>query len=210
MVTVYSTDLGFPQPRAAVLPMIAIVVSIFLAVPAAVRWGRLRAALAVLMLVPCVTLTAQGSRNTADTLRINDSIVVAVVGKVIVEKASHLLVRAALEGTQVPLQITLPEGATSPRWQALLDHLMLSLRGRSLQTPDNDQYVIEVKGLVLGVNSMRISVHVGSRWKCQGRWLEEGTGYEVFWERPDQDSSWFRMKTEMELPEHSLCAADPE
>ena len=96
MVTVYSTHLGFPQPRAAVLPMIAIVVSKFLTVPAAVGWGRLRAALAVLMLVPCVTLTAQGSRNTADTLRINDSIVVAVVGKVIVEKASHLLVRAAL------------------------------------------------------------------------------------------------------------------
>jgi hypothetical protein len=162
------------------------------------------------MLVPSVAVTAQVARSSPEAFRVNDSIVVAVVGQVIVEKSAHLLVRAALEGTQVPFQVTLPEGATSHQWQVFLDHLMESLRGRSLQTPDNLQYVIETRGLQLGVDTMRIGLFVGIKGRCRDQWITNGNSYEVAWVRQGSGSDGFRMKTEIEIHDWGLCPADPE
>jgi hypothetical protein len=169
-----------------------------------------KVAVVCLMMATGMTLSAQDVRNPPDTLKVNDSVVVAVVGQVIVEKSAHLFLRAALEGTQVPFQVTLPEGATSPRWQAFLDHLMLSLRGRDLQTPDNLQYIIEIRGLSLGTDTMRIWLHVGIRWRCRDQWIIDGNSYEVSWVRQGNDSNWYRMKTELEIHDWGLCPADPE
>lgn len=171
---------------------------------------RAMIALAGVMMAPGVAVRAQATRGSPEAFHVNDSLVVAMVGRVIVEKSAHLFVRAALEGTQVPLQVTLPEGATSHQWQALLDHLMGSLRGRSLLTPDNLQYLIEVRGLELGVGTMRMGIQVGVRERCRDYWITNGVSYEVSWVRQGSDNNWYRMKTDMLIHDHGLCPADPE
>jgi hypothetical protein len=173
-------------------------------------WLRGRAALVGMMMLSTVAATGQVSRDSTRAFHVNDSVVVEVVGRAIIEKASHLFVRAALEGTQIPLQITLPEGATSHQWQALLDHLMVSLKGRSLQTPDNLQHVIEIRGLELGVGTMRFGLHVGVRWRCGVKWLINGNSYGMRWIRYGSEDRWGQTRTEMEIHDNDLCPADPE
>lgn len=173
-------------------------------------WLRGMAALVGIITMSTVAAPAQVSRDSTKAFHVNDSVVVAVVGRVIIEKSAHLFVRAALEGTQIPLQITLPEGATSHQWQALLDHLMVSLKGRNLQTPDNLQHVIAIRGLELGVGTMRIAIHVGIRGSCQGDWVSDGNDYGVTWVGQERDNSWYKMKTDHESHVWGVCALDPE
>jgi hypothetical protein len=104
----------------------------------------------------------------------------------------------------------LPEGATSRLWQAFLDHLIASLRGRDLQTPDNHQYLIEVRGLDLGVGTMRIALFVGVRWRCGDKWFTDGNQYDLTWVRLGGKNEWGQAKTTSQIHHYELCSADAQ
>jgi hypothetical protein len=161
------------------------------------------------MAMPVLTVTAQDTAARR-ALEVNDSALVELVGRAIVEKSSYLFMRAAREGTQVPIEVTLPEGATSSQWQAFLDHLMLSLRGRVLQTPDNFTHVIDASNLSLGRDTLRVIIDVGVRSRCRGTWISDGNTHDIAWRRHGDSNAWIRVTQETQIAYDSFgCPIDP-
>ena len=156
---------------------------------------RMMLGLLCLSALPHAAVGAQVTRSMSEAFQVNDSIVVELVGQAIVEKSATLFMRAAREGTQVALQVTLPEGATSHQWQRFLDHLTLSLRGRELLTSDNFQYLINASRLRITRDTMRIGLNVGIRRRCRDFWIEDIITHEVSWTRVNGSDYWSRTET---------------
>jgi hypothetical protein len=162
------------------------------------------------MVVPGLAVKAQAT-TAVRTLAVNDDTIVELVGQAIVEKSSYLFMRAARSGAQVPLEVTLPEGATSNQWQAFLDHLMFSLRGRSLETPDNFKYIIDASSITIGRDTIRVVIDAGIQSRCRGRWIADGNTYEMMWVRHGNSDAWKRVKQETQTAYDSFgCAIDPQ
>ena len=162
---------------------------------------------------PVSMLAAQATENNpraAPAQLFNESAIVQLLGEAMVEKTSSLFLRAARVGTDVPLEVTLPNGATSYLWQAFLDHLMLSLRGRNLQTPDNYKYIIDASSVTIGRDTIRAVLDVGIRTRCRGAWLADGMSYHLLWIRHGNTDAWNRQKDEMQIAYDSFgCPINP-
>lgn len=133
-----------------------------------------------------------------------------IVGRAILEESTALFLRAAWNGNEVPIEVTLPEGATSSRWQAFLDHLMRAYRGRALQTPDNFKYIINVSPLTMTRDTIRVIVDAGIRSRCRGAWISDGMSHQVTWVRHGDSNDWKRLQPGMRIAYDSFgCPVDP-
>jgi hypothetical protein len=148
-----------------------------------------------------VTQAAPGAPRV---LTVNDSVVVELVGAAVVEKSSYLFVRAARQGTQIPIEITLPTDATSPQWQSFRDHLMVSLRGRSVEASDKIKRIINVIHVAIGRDTIRASIDVGVRSRCHGKWIADGLSHEVTWIRLFYTEEWIRVRAETAIAHDSF------
>ena len=121
------------------------------------------------------TLQAQSS--------INDSTTIQLVGAAMIEKASELIVRAALDTSTVPITVKLPANAIAPQWAAIRDHLLRITRGRDTTPDDGWHHLVEITGVTISADTMTTTIDVGVRTRCRDGWISDGTATTIKWIR---------------------------
>ena len=147
-----------------------------------------------LSLVAVVTLATPGTVTAQFT--VNESTVFEALGSALIEKASGWLLRASRDTTSIALEITLPEGATTPQWVSLRDFLMRSLHGRPPRESDQERHVLTLAADFVGSDTLRAFIEVGFRTRCNGNWIEDGTGYTIRWSQGGGGKYWRYPKRE--------------
>lgn len=135
-----------------------------------------RASLSMLLLVTSPAgLVAQRT--------INDRVAIELVAGAIAEKASHLIVRAALDTAAIPFELILPAEATSPAWRAFRAHFTRVVGGRAVLESDRRRHVVEISAVEITADTMTAWIDVGVRTRCHEGWVGDGNAYTVKWIR---------------------------